>query len=133
MDLNELKLQHIGLKKDEYGKIYTFVDFGNVNRWFDDEVWDWNENKLKENEKLFIDIKKLADFIDIFSSKNFFITDLIIIIRLHCTLMLKHVAIISKLFQNQYNGLSIILLLQRKKLIKRYLNKKQKKIRKEFI
>ncbi len=72
MDLNALKLQHIGLDLNEYGKIYTFVDFGNVNKWFDEEVWDWDENKLQDDEKLFVDIEKLAKFIDIFSSKKFF-------------------------------------------------------------
>ena len=72
MNLSELKLQTLGLDRSLFGKIYTFVDFGNVNRWFGDDIWGWNDYKLLEGEKLIIDIGKMADFINLFSEGKFF-------------------------------------------------------------
>lgn len=72
MDLNELKLQDLGIDKSLFGKIYTFVDFGNVNRWFNKDVWGWDDYKLVDDEKLIIDIEKMACFIELFSEKKFF-------------------------------------------------------------
>ncbi len=56
----------------KFGTIYTFVDFGNVNKWFDKDVWDTNGEKLTSTEKLIVDIEKLANFINQFSVRKFF-------------------------------------------------------------
>ena len=63
MDLKEFKSQtlrkkiNIDIKK--FGKIYCFIDFGNVNHWFDKDKYLENKKQLDENEKFFIDIEKL--------------------------------------------------------------------------
>jgi len=72
MDLNELKLKATGLEPEQYGKIFTFIDFGNVNNWYTNDVWEWNENKLSKDEMLYVDLIKLANFCDLFSHKKFY-------------------------------------------------------------
>ncbi len=60
MDLEEFKKhfikEHLGIK-DEFGVIFSFIDFGNVDKWFD-----------SVNSK--ISIKGLKDFANIFSLKT---------------------------------------------------------------
>ena len=72
VDLEELKLNNLGIDKEKFGKIFTFVDFGNVNFWYEKDRRDWAENILKENEKLIIDIKKLGKFTSLFSEQKRF-------------------------------------------------------------
>ncbi len=72
MDFVDLKLNNLGIDKKEFGKICTFVDFGNVNFWYEKDRRDWNENTLKENEKLVVEIEKLAKFIRLFSEQRRF-------------------------------------------------------------
>jgi len=67
MDLKEFKLKNLGIEPKIYKNIYTFVDFGNVNYWFEYDEKDYDDNKLSEDTKLAVDVKKLADFIDLFS------------------------------------------------------------------
>lgn len=72
MDLQDLKKKFI---KDElqitedYGKIFTFVDFSNVNKWFQNDNQDWENKLLALDEKLSIDLEKLKLFVDIFSER----------------------------------------------------------------
>jgi len=72
MDLQDLKKKFI---KDElqitedYGKIFTFVDFSNVNKWFQNDNQDWENKLLAFDEKLSIDLEKLKLFVDIFSER----------------------------------------------------------------
>ncbi|MFA7201627.1 MAG: NYN domain-containing protein [Candidatus Paceibacterota bacterium] len=72
MDLQDLKKKFI---KDElqitedYGKIFTFVDFSNVNKWFQNDNQDWENKLLAPDEKLSIDLEKLKSFLDIFSER----------------------------------------------------------------
>lgn len=72
MDLQEFKEEFIKkelkIDVDKFNKIYSFVDFGNVNHWFDDDDRDGENNILLENDKLDIDLKKLYDFISNFSN-----------------------------------------------------------------
>lgn len=72
MDLNEFKLQALGINKSKFGEIYSFVDFGNVNKWFIRDIWGWDDYKLLDGERLIIDIEKMARFINLFSEKKFF-------------------------------------------------------------
>ncbi|MBU1091685.1 NYN domain-containing protein [Patescibacteria group bacterium] len=72
MDLEKLKQQYI--KDDlkitkEYGRVFSFIDFGNVNKWFDKDAQDWDNKLLPKNQRLTIDIKKLKNFADIFSDR----------------------------------------------------------------
>lgn len=54
----------------EYGRIFAFIDFANVNKWFQYDNQDWNNNLLKENEYLSIDLGKLKNFSDNISDKT---------------------------------------------------------------
>lgn len=73
MDLEEFQKKII---KDElyitkdYGKIFSFIDFSNVNRWFEKDNQDWNNTLIKKDERISIDIDKLKSFSDIFSIKT---------------------------------------------------------------
>ena len=71
MDLHEFKSKHIkdrlGLNGNNYGKIFVFIDFANVNNWFSDDTKDGNGNVLDKDKKLEIDLEELADFIKCFS------------------------------------------------------------------
>ena len=72
MDLQDLKKKFI---KDElqitedYGKVFTFIDFSNVNKWFQNDNQDWENKLLTPDEKLSIDLEKLKSFVDIFSER----------------------------------------------------------------
>lgn len=72
MDLQDLKKQviysELEITKD-YGKIFSFIDFSNVNKWFEHDNQDWNNKLLANNEKLSIDLEKLKSFGDIFSER----------------------------------------------------------------
>lgn len=72
MDLGEFKLVSLGIDKEKLGKIYVFVDFGNVNYWYEKDRRDWEDNFLKENQKLVIDIVKLSQFLSLFSEQKRF-------------------------------------------------------------
>ena len=45
MDLQELKKQFVCGELEitsEHGRIFSFVDFSNVNKWFENDDQDWN-------------------------------------------------------------------------------------------
>lgn len=71
MDLNRLKEEYIKSDvikiSEKFGKILSFIDFGNVNYWFSEDRQDSERNQLSDNEKLVIDLRGLKNFIDIFS------------------------------------------------------------------
>ena len=72
MDLHDLKKKFIrdelGIM-EEYGRIFSFVDFSNVNKWFENDNQDWNNKLLADNDKISIDLKKLKSFADAFSER----------------------------------------------------------------
>jgi len=73
MDLLDLKKQVIREEygiSSEYGKIFSFIDFSNVNKWFEKDTQDWNKKLIGKDEKITIDIDKLKSFSDIFSEKT---------------------------------------------------------------
>ena len=65
MDLTVFKDQFVkgelGIT-EEYGRIFTFIDFSNVNKWFEHDTQDWNNKLLSQDERLVIDIEKLKPF-----------------------------------------------------------------------
>lgn len=71
MNLEELRQQHIrqalGIDAAKFPKILTFVDFANVNHWFDDEAYDLDGAPLQEGQSVEIDIEKLKSFLGCFS------------------------------------------------------------------
>lgn len=70
MDLSDLKNKMIretyGLG-DGYGKIFTFVDFGNVNKWFAEDRQDSENRPLADSQFVNIDLEKLNAFARAFS------------------------------------------------------------------
>ena len=53
----------------EYGRIFSFIDFSNVNKWFDNDNQDWNNKLLISDERLSIDLGKLEVFVNTFSDR----------------------------------------------------------------
>jgi len=72
MDLEDFKKQFIqeklGINKN-YGRIFSFIDFSNVNKWFENDNQDWNNKLLQNDERLSIDLQKLKLFANIFSER----------------------------------------------------------------
>ncbi len=71
MDLGEFKKKYVQEElgvTDNFGKILTFIDFGNVNYWFAKDRQTHEYVSLKDGEKFFIDLEKLKDFLCIFSN-----------------------------------------------------------------
>jgi len=76
MNLDELKKQFVReefkIGENEYGNIFSFIDFGNVNNWLSEDRQDADRKPLFDDQKLSIDIKKLKNFVDIFSDDSRF-------------------------------------------------------------
>lgn len=72
MNLDELKLINLKIDKQKLGKIYTFVDFGNVNYWFEHDEKDGEDNILPKGSKLVIGIKELSKLTELFSTHTRF-------------------------------------------------------------
>lgn len=71
MDLQEFKNYNIrqktGIDEEKFGKIFVFIDFANVDKWFAEDIRDLDNNILENNKKLSIDLEKLLVFIKYFS------------------------------------------------------------------
>ncbi len=72
MDFKEFGTARLGINSERFGSIYSFVDFGNVNYWYEKDRRDWDGKELTQSQKLIVDIKKLAEFIDSFSVQKRF-------------------------------------------------------------
>ena len=71
MDLQDFKREYIRQElgiTDDFGRVCTFLDFANVNNWFEDDRQDADGNQLAEDEKLEIDIAERKNFISLFSN-----------------------------------------------------------------
>lgn len=75
MELEEFKKQFIRDElriNEDYGRIFSFIDFSNVNKWFADDRQDSENHSLSEDKLLTIDIEKMNDFLNIFSNDTRF-------------------------------------------------------------
>ena len=72
MNQEEYILQNLGIAVASFGKIQTFIDYGNVDRWFDKDTAPFLGKIIENNEKISISIEKLGKFVDIFSQKKHF-------------------------------------------------------------
>ena len=72
MELQQLKAHSLGLLNPIFAKIVAFVDYGDVNFWYDKDQRDWKGNTLPENHKLIVDIEKLSRFTSSFCSEKRF-------------------------------------------------------------
>lgn len=60
MNFTELKAEYYLFKKADFGRVYVFVDFGNVRPWAK-ELWP-EENRFRISQE--VDIAKLAEIIN---------------------------------------------------------------------
>jgi len=76
MNLQEFKIysikEKLGLANEKFGKVFVFIDFSNVNKWFANDNRDWDGNILDNGKKLGMDIEKLYDFTKCFSDHTRF-------------------------------------------------------------
>lgn len=73
MDLQGLKKQFVCGELEitpEYGRVFSFIDFSNVNKWFENDEQNWNNKLIAGDERLTIDIQKLKVFVDLFSERT---------------------------------------------------------------
>jgi hypothetical protein len=72
MELKDFKAKAVRERLNigkEFGKIFTFIDFANVNKWFERDTQDWSDRPLAVDQVLDIDIDKLQSFTDLFSDR----------------------------------------------------------------
>lgn len=67
----DLIMKDLGID-DGWGRVFSFIDFGNVDFWFEKDTKDGDGNILEVNQKNTISLEKLADFLSIFSIKSRF-------------------------------------------------------------
>ena len=71
MNLHELKIQSIrdalGISAEQFPRILTFIDFANVDHWFDYDQYDLDGKALLSDQRIAIDLQKLKEFLDCFS------------------------------------------------------------------
>lgn len=70
MDLREFKQKAVKdtLKIDDsFGRILSFIDFANVDHWFDNDEYDLDGKALPVDQYIAIDLQKLKEFLNCFS------------------------------------------------------------------
>lgn len=76
MGLDGLKEAHIrrtlAISEEKFKKIFTFIDFANLNHWYEDDPYDLEGKPLKEGQKVEVDIDKLKSFLNCFSQNTRF-------------------------------------------------------------
>ena len=72
MGLEEIKLKSLGIDKTKFGRITSFVDFGNVNYWYRFDKKDLDSKDLEPWQKWVIGLEKLYNFLSLFSSQSRF-------------------------------------------------------------
>jgi len=73
MDLEELKRENIchqlGIIPKDFSRIIAFIDFANVDHWFDEDQYDLNGKALSTDQRIAIDLQKLKEFLNYFSTE----------------------------------------------------------------
>lgn len=72
MDFKDLKNKFICDELEinkEYKRVFSFIDFSNVNRWFEKDDRNLDKELLKEGERVSICLEGLKSFADIFSKR----------------------------------------------------------------
>lgn len=71
MNLEEFRERNIrdtlGITAEQFPRILTFIDFANVDRWFDDDPYGLDGKPLAVDQRIAIDMEKLRDFLRSFS------------------------------------------------------------------
>jgi uncharacterized LabA/DUF88 family protein len=70
MDPRDLKIKTIrdtlGIAAEQFPRITAFIDFANVDHWFDNDQYDLDGKALPANQRIAIDLQKLKEFLDCF-------------------------------------------------------------------
>jgi uncharacterized LabA/DUF88 family protein len=75
MDQGELKRQFVRTEigvDDSYGKVHSYIEFGNVTYWFGDDRQDAERNVIPDDQMLAINIEGLKSFSDIIAEDTRF-------------------------------------------------------------
>jgi len=71
MDLQEFKKQNIcqqlEILANKFPRIIAFIDFANVDHWFDEDPYGLDGRALSDNQQIGIELEKLKDFLGCFS------------------------------------------------------------------
>lgn len=71
MDLFGFKKQQIrrtlGIEPGKFARIISFIDFGNVDYWYDNDMQDGEGAAINPDQSIAIDLQKLFDFLNLFS------------------------------------------------------------------
>lgn len=71
MDLHEFKIQNIrstlGIPAEDFPRAISFIDFANVNKWYERDEFAEDGTLLPPDQHLSIDLHGLADFLRLFS------------------------------------------------------------------
>jgi len=63
--------QQLGIDDAKFGKVFSFIDFGNVDNWFSEDT-NWEGSVIGEDNKILIDLERLYDFSKCFSDQSRF-------------------------------------------------------------
>lgn len=70
MNLEELKQKHVrdtlGIPASDFPKAIAFIDFGNVDYWYERDEQAGDGTQLPPNQRLAIDLRQLKDFLALF-------------------------------------------------------------------
>ena len=65
MDLQEFKKQNVcqqlEISSDKFSRIIAFVDFANVDHWFDEDLYNLEGQVLSNNQKIAITLNKYEE------------------------------------------------------------------------
>lgn len=71
-DLHAIKSIQLGITREKFGKIISFIDYGNVNYWYEKDRQTPDNVTIADDEKIVIDLNELANFVTSFSFKSYF-------------------------------------------------------------
>lgn len=69
---NEYLREELGIEQNKFGRIFCFLDFGNINHWFEKDRRNTNNQALLNNDRWSVDLEQLSLLIGRFSTKSYF-------------------------------------------------------------
>lgn len=76
MDLEDFKnryiIEELGINPEKFEKIFCFLDFGNINHWFEKDRRGVDDCSLLNDERWLVDLEQLSIFTSRFSSRSYF-------------------------------------------------------------
>lgn len=69
---NEYLREELEIEQKKFGRIFCFLDFGNINHWFEKDQRNIGGQSLLNNERWMVDLEQLSIFTSRFSSRSYF-------------------------------------------------------------